>query len=210
MKFVLFVEGRTEKALPGFLKRWLDARLTVPVGIRVVRLNGWSDYVAEIGDKVALNLSGGAGADVIAAIGLIDLYGPTYPNGVAGVDARYAWAKSTIESRVRHSLFRQHLAVHESEAWLLSDPGILPRPVRESLPARCERPETVDFDDPPSALLSRLYDTRLSRSYKKVTDGLSLFQALSPEKARERCPYFARLLDDMLSLARAAMRERRA
>ena len=35
MKFVLFVEGYTEdKALPKFLKRWLDPRLGKPVGIK--------------------------------------------------------------------------------------------------------------------------------------------------------------------------------
>jgi len=35
MKFILFVEGRTEdKALPAFLKKWLDPRLESPVGIR--------------------------------------------------------------------------------------------------------------------------------------------------------------------------------
>ena len=41
MRFILFVEGYTEdKALPAFLKRWLDARLTSPVGIKVVRFEG--------------------------------------------------------------------------------------------------------------------------------------------------------------------------
>lgn len=45
MKIVLFVEGYTEKkALPDFLKRWLDFRLPAPVGIKTVRFEGWSEY----------------------------------------------------------------------------------------------------------------------------------------------------------------------
>lgn len=79
MKFVLFVEGHTErKALPEFLKRWLDARLPQRVGIKVVRFEGWRDYREEIAKKVELNLGGRAGADVIAGIGLLDLYGPKF------------------------------------------------------------------------------------------------------------------------------------
>jgi hypothetical protein len=42
MKFVLFVEGHTEKlAVPQLLKRWLDPRLAKPVGIKVSRFEGW-------------------------------------------------------------------------------------------------------------------------------------------------------------------------
>ncbi len=41
MKFVLFVEGHTEKAAVGpFLKRWLDPQLSSPVGIKTVRFEG--------------------------------------------------------------------------------------------------------------------------------------------------------------------------
>jgi hypothetical protein len=80
MKFVLFVEGHTEKkALPDFLRAWLaPPRLPERVGVKVVRSEGWSDYYKDIVAKVELNLSGKSGADVIAAIGLLDLYGPTF------------------------------------------------------------------------------------------------------------------------------------
>ncbi|MEN6436959.1 MAG: TOPRIM nucleotidyl transferase/hydrolase domain-containing protein, partial [Syntrophobacter sp.] len=38
MKFILLVEGHTEKiALPDFFKRWLDPRLKQRVGIQFVR-----------------------------------------------------------------------------------------------------------------------------------------------------------------------------
>lgn len=139
MKIVLFVEGHTEKlSLPSFFKRWLDPQLPQPIGIKVVRFEGWRDYYDEIGKKVRLNLSGRTGADVVGAIGLLDLYGPTfYPKEVVGAVDRYAWAKAHIEQKVDHPRFHQHFAVHETEAWLLSDPKILPKEVRTALPGRC-------------------------------------------------------------------------
>ena len=69
MRFILFVEGHTEKALPAFLKRWLDPRLPQPIGITPVPFKGWRHYRDEIARKVALNLTGKSGADVLGAIG---------------------------------------------------------------------------------------------------------------------------------------------
>ena len=206
MKLVLFVEGHTEKkALPGFLRRWLDPQVPQRVGVKVVRFEGWADYVKEIPKKVALNLSGRAGADVIAGIGLLDLYGPTfYPNGVQSAPDRYAWAKRTIEKSVGHPKFHQYLAVHDTEAWLLAEPDNLPPAVRSALPGGCALPETVDFDEPPAYLLDRLYREGVGRPYRKVTDGADLFALLSPEVARTKCSYLRILLDEILDFARTS------
>lgn len=96
--------------------------------------------------------------------------------------------------------FRQHFAVHEVEAWLLADPAILPSDVRGALPGRASQPETINFQEPPSRLLGRLYQQRIGRPYRKVIDGAELFRALSPETAYARCPSLKALLDDMLEL----------
>lgn len=203
MKFVLFVEGYTERALPEFLKRWLD-RLTLPVGIRTVRFNGWRHYEDEIAKKVALNLSGKAGEDVIAGIGLLDLYGPTfYPPHKKTVVERAAWARTHLETRAGHPRFRQYFAIHEVEAWLLADPNILPEVVRTALPGRAAQPETVNFSEPPSRLLGRLYRSKLNQPYKKVIDGANLFHDLVPDVAHAKCPGLRMLLEDMLAQARA-------
>jgi Domain of unknown function (DUF4276) len=204
MKLVLFVEGHTEKkALPGFLKRWLDPRLPKPVGIKVVRFEGWRDYYGEIAKKVALNLSGKAGADVVGAVGLLDLYGPTfYPPGKTTVAERYAWAKADIEAKVSHERFRQHFATHETEAWLLANPKGFPSAIEAALPGRAKTaPETVNFDEPPAKLLGRLYEEKLRKGYKKVIDRAKLFDDLSPDLAYAKCPNLKRLLDDLLALA---------
>jgi hypothetical protein len=195
MKIVLFVEGHTEKkALPEFFKRWLDPQLPERIGIKVVRFEGWRDYYDEIAKKVSMNLSGKAGADVVGAIGLLDLYGPTfYPPEKSTAVERYAWAKEHIEKRVDHPDFRQHFAMHETEGWILSEPSILPSPVSAALPRRCVQPETVNFDEPPAKLLERLYREKLRKGYKKVTDGANLFQSLSPDVARAKCPHLQRL-----------------
>lgn len=167
-----------------------------------MRFDGWRDYYDEIHKKVRLNLSGKSGADVVGAFGLLDLYGPTfYPPHRTTVEDRYAWAKADIEEKVGHPLFRQHFAVHETEAWLLSEPSLFPQPVRAALPGRCDRPETVNFDEPPAKLLERLYRDKLRRSYKKVTDGANLFGRLDPQVIRSKCPHARELLDDMLELA---------
>jgi hypothetical protein len=207
MKIVLFVEGHTEKkALPDFLKRWLDPQLPQPIGIAVVRFEGWHDYVDDIAKKVELNLSGKTGADKVGAIGLLDLYGPTfYPSHAVSVAERYAWAKQDLEKKVAHPRFRQHFAVHETEAWLLSQSGLLPSAINSALPGRCAQPETVNFNEPPAKLLDRLYREKQRTGYKKVTDGANLFKKLSPDVARAKCPYLKCLLDDMLMLAREGM-----
>ncbi|MEK7757564.1 MAG: DUF4276 family protein, partial [Planctomycetota bacterium] len=82
------------------------------------------------------------------------------------------------------------------------DPSILPAQVKNALPGGCEEPEKVNFVDPPSELLARLYRSRLNQAYKKVTDGANLFQALDPGAAYAKCPYLRRLFDDMVALAR--------
>jgi hypothetical protein len=55
MKFILFVEGKTEKqAVPEFLKQWLDPQLKQPVGIRAVRFEGWAELLRETPTKARL------------------------------------------------------------------------------------------------------------------------------------------------------------
>lgn len=205
MKFVLFVEGHTErKALPQFLKRWLDEKLSQPIRITPVRFDGWADYLDEVQKKARMHLAMPGDPDVIAVIGLLDLYGPTvYPDTVSNAGDRIDWARNNIERKVNHERFRQFFAVHEVEAWLLSQPEVFPSSIRRSLP-KAKEPETVDFDKPPSKRLHELYEQHTGRGYKKVTQGASLFRKLDPEVAYEKCPNLKAMLDEMLSLAQQA------
>jgi len=203
MKFLLFCEGATEKkALPSFLKRCLDSHLSQPVGITPVKFEGWRDLYGGVKKKSHLRLQE---KDVIAVISLLDLYGPTfYPEHLKASDKKHDWAKKHIEDIVGHERFKQFFAVHEVEAWLLSKPDLFPNEIRSGLPGKIAKPETVNFDEPPAKLLDRLYQDRLKRSYKKVVHGKELFDKLSPDTVRSKCPRFAMMLDEMLVLAKAA------
>lgn len=201
MKFVLFVEGHTEqKAVPDFLKRWLDPRLSTPVGINPVRFQGWAELVKDAPTKAAMYLSS---RDVIAVISLLDLYGPTiYPQGNTTTTDRYAWGKQYLEQSVKQPMFRHFFAVHETEAWLLSDPQIFSSKIRRHVPA--EPPETINFNEPPAKLLDRVYEQETRHRYKKVTYGKDLFKKLNPDSAYQKCPHLQALLDEMLRLAKEA------
>lgn len=205
MRFILFVEGHSDRlTLPGFLKRWLDPRLTEPVRITAVRHDGWREYYKDIRTKVHLHLEGPRSGDIIAAIGLLDLYGPTfYPSHLKSADERYVWGRQHIEDQVGHGKFRQFFAVHELEAWLLADPSLFLPEVSRALPGKAAQPEAVNFDLPPAKLLRKLYSEKANSEYRKVTDGTELFGHLDPALAREKCPRLREMLDGMLALAKA-------
>src|SRR5207249_6065023 len=101
---------------------------------------------------------------LIGAVGLIDLYGSglEYPDGT--LDQKYDRAKQDLEKRVNESRFRQHFAVHETEAWLLSDLEVFPREIRGELP-KTDEPETVNFQSPPSHRLKDVYWRKLHKKY---------------------------------------------
>jgi len=206
MKFVLFVEGYTEqRAAPSFLKRWLDPRLGQPVAIKPVRFDGWAELVEDVEKKAHLYLEGPTRGDVIAVVSLLDLYGPTiYPTHIQSAADRDQWGKEYIEKKVKHERFRHFFAVHETEAWLLSQPGIFPAAIRKELPKKVEAPEQVNFNEPPACLLNNLYKKVTRKTYKKVVDGGQLFGKLDPDVAYDKCPRLKSLLDEMLTLAKAA------
>ncbi len=203
MEFIFFVEGYTEKkALPKFLKKWLDPKLTKPIGIKTVRFEGWPELVKDAPKKANMHLNGPNKDNIIAVISLLDLYGPTfYPSDLPESDARYQWAKKHIEDKVEHKKFHQFFAVHEVEAWLLSQPDIFPPTVRTAISKKALYPENVNFNEPPAKLLERLYPMHTKKSYKKVVNGKELFEKLDPDIAYQKCPKLKELLDKILELA---------
>ena len=202
MKFILFVEGHTEhQAIAAFLKRWLDPRLPVPVGVQTVRFDGWAEMVRDAPQKAKMYLNAPKG-DVIAVVALLDLYGLQipYPVEASSVAERIAWGTKHLEQQVSEARFRQFFAVHETEAWLLSQPGLFSAEVAKSLKGKAEKPELINSDEPPAKLLDRLYKTAAGRSYKKVTEARNLFPKLDPTVAYAKCPNLKGLLDAMLSM----------
>lgn len=196
MRLLLYVEGETEEAaLPGFFRRWLIGKGS-DLEIKAVRFGGVGGYLREFSKRAKRDLSGGY---VKGIVGLIDLYGSglSYPGGSA--DEKYLWAKNELEQKVGDQRFRQHFAVHETEAWLLSGENLFPQPIGVRLPKT--PPEGINFQNPPARLLRSLYSAHLDRNYGKVTDGTDLFGRLDPNLAYSRCPHLRLLLDEILALA---------
>lgn len=197
MKFVLFVEGKTEgKALPEFFKRWLDPELAQPVRIQIVKFNGRSQFLNQATKKAELH---NQREDVIAVIALLDWY-PILK------EESYT---STSQHDQRRNEYRNSLAienfffaVHELEAWLLSDSRIFPPKIRSELEKSGRQPEEIDNEQPPAKLLKKLYREQTGKRYKKITDGTNLFRKLDPSTAYEKCPHFRTLMDTMLRLAK--------
>jgi hypothetical protein len=205
MKFILLVEGQTERgAVAEFVKRWLDPQLSQPVGIQVVPFDGYAELVRKMATKARMHLEGPRRSEVVGVVGLLDLYGPTfYPADKTGADERFAWGKDHFEREVGLDKFRLFFAVHEFEAWLLSQPDIFPREIKDAL-RKVAQPEKVNFNLPPAKLLDRIYKEKTKRNYKKTTYGKQLFAKLDPAVAVGKCPYLKSLLDEMLCLARTA------
>lgn len=206
MKFVMLVEGATEKQTAAeFLKRWLDPQLTHRVGVQVVAFSGYAELARKLVDKARAHLDGPKADEIIAVIGLLDLYGPDfYPGHLKSATERYQWGVAHVEKQVGRDRFRMFFAVHEFEAWLLSQPEIFPAEMRSSFPGKIGQPEMVNFNEPPAMLLERLYSQRLNRNYKKTTYGKALFSKLDPAVAVEKCPNLKSMLQKMLQLAKAA------
>jgi len=206
MRFVVLVEGKTEKkSLKSFLKKWLDVNGLAGVGIDIFSHRSASTLFSDAPSRARDLLAAPDGKDIIAVFSLIDLYGAgIYPSDRTTVADRYEWGKREMESRADNVRYRHFFAVHETEAWLFSQPECLPTKVARSLLRHSGAPEQVNFDHPPSDLLRRQYLKHVKRGYGKTTDGPSLFAKLDPVIACEKCPHLKAMLDEMLQLAKDA------
>ncbi len=114
MRLLLFVEGHTEEeSLPDFIGRWLNKQnITQSVDINAVRFDGWSDFYKNAVKKAKYHLDAPDNEDIIAIIGLLDLYGPQfYPEDKTTMEERYEWAVNYFQKGVARPRFRMFMAV---------------------------------------------------------------------------------------------------
>jgi hypothetical protein len=215
MKVILFVDGDTERrVLPGFLKKWLDPKLEKPIKIQceIFRESYFTQYGRiQLKQKIKSHLRHPSHAEIVAFIALTDLYGPnnsnSYPADKTSVADRVAGTREEVEKEINNPKFKMCFAVHELEAWLLSQPKIFPKGIETALSQnlKVKKPESVNFTQPPAKLLDELYRTKLGdRKYKKTTDGANLFAKLEPTVAYEKCPHLKEMLDAILSFAKTS------
>ncbi|HNY26247.1 MAG TPA: DUF4276 family protein [Candidatus Sumerlaeota bacterium] len=213
MKFVLLVEGQTEKdVLPKLFSRWLNPQLGQSVKIQTIPFRGWPEFEKSFARKALDHLNGPRAQDIIAVIGLLDLYlggnqQASWSANVSDTEEKVKRGRAHFNSLaekegVPQDRFHMFFAVHELEAWLLSQPDIFPQEIAKALPGRV--PEEVNSDEPPSKLLTRLYREKSGskKKYNKITDGSNLFAKLDPDQARKKCPHLKEMLDTLLDLAR--------
>lgn len=207
MKFIMIVEGQTERlAIQEFLKRWFDSKLSEKVGIKQ-RMFGRGDFKSRIKKQALKHIEEDSNQEILGVICLMDIYGfgSDYEGVRRNVNALFKDQKKTIEKYVNHKQFRMFFAVHEFEAWLLSDPSIFPVDFQTDLTKYSSKPENVNFKNHPSKVIQNIYNKRKSkRSYKKTTDGPDLFSRLSPQVVYDKCPHFKMMLDEMVQMALAA------
>ena len=206
-RIALFVEGDSErgdarrKTLPEFFHKWLDPKLPTSskVGIRAVRFQGVSDFLADVGPKVELYLTERRANFIV---GLVDLYG--LPPDRIDLSKCTSTCEKVIAARkhIRELVprkfrdrFHQHFAVHEIEAWLLAYPERWPPNVRDQI--RKRPPEQVNFTEPPAKFLKRILGGR----YKKTVHAKNLFPTVDPQVAVDHCPFLKLLADDLLEIA---------
>jgi hypothetical protein len=201
VNIVLIVEGDSDKrALRPFLQRWLNGKTSQTVAIDVVNVKGFGNYFNKCPSKATLHLKN----PNVAVIGLLDLHGPDYPNHCKTSDKQCTHLRQDMQQKVGSDRFRQHFAIHELEAWLLSDPTIFPPDVEKALAKKVTNPESLQAKDLPNKLLERLYLEKMRRDYKKRVHGPALFTKLDPTLAAKKCPALAALLDDLLTFATSA------
>lgn len=175
------------------------------MGVKVVRHNGWRQLWSDAQKHAVALLGGPDETEVLGVIALLDLYGPTvYPPNCTGRPDRVRWATEHMERQIAQPRFKLRFAVHELEAWLLSDPGIFPREVRSEIEKLSRYPEDVNGVKPPAAQLDDIYTRKLRTGYKKRVYGKQLLDKLDPEHAAAVCPSLKALLDTMIELAEPA------
>lgn len=211
MRFMVLVEGHMERmAVHGFLKKWLDARLDPPIGVRVRMFQGKDHYRRECPKVARTYLEGPDSGDIIGVIGLLDLCGPTwFPERITDCSGRRAWATEEFERAVDDERFRQFFAMHDVESWLLSDPSLFSGPMRTTI-TKIKEPEKVNFTRPPSKVLAELFSHHRPYGYGKTTDGRDLLSRLDPDVAAKKCPALRELLDTMVDMATERGCRRRA
>lgn len=207
MKILLFVEGDTEfKALPKFINKIIESKLGRTIEIEPVNFKGKNNLIKEASKKAATHLGLDLANEISAIVSLLDLYEAFDFSGMTTIDQKFTHAKSKMETAVGNPKFVQFFAVHETEAWLLSDPKIFPATIKSEITEKSPKPEEVNFDLPPSKLLDKLYREKLSpkgriEKYKKTLYGTDLFSRLDPEVVYQKCPYFKEMIDYIVHIA---------
>lgn len=205
---IVIVEGRTEQRfINDILAPYLGAKnvFMTPIILSKSRHKGGDVRFARVRNDIARHLKQRRDAYVSL---LVDYYGigrdwpgldavrpGASPSEIAtaictatqvAIDAELANYRSDVR-------FVPHIAVHEFEALLFSDPTTLARAIRadlqiiEAIIQECGEPEAIDNsrDTAPSKRIEKLYSR-----FKKTGNGIAIAQEIGIDRMRTQCPVF--------------------
>lgn len=196
MTIVLLVEGDTEVALKGHLKRFLDGRAAVAQKPRVrleTRQNVVNESPERIRGRVERELRR---PGVVAVVALIDAY-PRFSRREEPATAAKRYLREAVGENPR---FHPHVALYDVEAWLLPYWDDIRSAVGGRLSRPGGNPEEVDGQNPPSHRLKQLYESAGKR-YVKTIEMNRLLEGKDLTVAAGQCPEFRAFLNTLLELS---------
>lgn len=195
----LYCEGPTERGIRDFLTPQLEQKKK-GLGLRVGSFGGIGTLLQKIGRATQISLDQGAHA----VFCLIDLRQEaiTVPSGLA-IGERVERVRDALIERIDpgyRARFYPHVAVYETEAWILADEGPLAKRLRDSSIGPWPYPEVVNDEKPPSVVIDGLFLRSKGSRYRKVKDGVPLLKALDFKKVYSKCPFFRKFVDELMAL----------
>lgn len=206
-RVIVLCEGETEEiALREFVRRQWNSEGLGLVGLETRNLHG---HLTKAGLFAKGYLDD---PTVLAVFTLIDLQGMTLvehaPND--DVQTKVMRVQDWLHDEVQHPRsqdFHPHVAVHETEAWILAEGSALARRLRCTTIHPDPQAELKNFQRPPSERINDLFRQhrhgQAKRGYQKIEDGTPLFKALPFEPVYSSCPYFRAFYDGLKQVARA-------
>lgn len=186
---VLLVEGATETALKGALKRFLDARAKAlgrpKVALRTKTLLTQGGLQRRIKQELR-------DPKVTAVVGLIDVY----PNFKSAAQAK-AFLRKKANNDPR---FYAHVAQYDVEAWLLPFWDDICKRLKVKRARPGTKPEQVNHHKPPSKRLAELYRIK-RRKYKKPIEMAAILKNKDLTIIANQCPEFKAFLNTLLTLS---------
>ena len=215
MKVWVYVEGKSDKlALSALWRRWKQDLGGKGWGIEIVPLENKSKYFESIGARATEKL---VQNEIDLVVGLPDLY----PNRDF-VNTRYRHSNLSELQRLQIQLVKREvrqkagkIAIeacmnrfyasalkHDLEMLLLAVPSLLQsRLGTKNVPRNWRQPpENQNQSRPPKRIVEGLFQTRLKRSYREITDskailGKANLSDMLFDRGHEQCPTFRVMLD---------------
>lgn len=198
MKIAILVEGKTERAFLGCLRRFLKSRLTGNMPrLDVLPYDGRIPKEDKLRRVVESLLQGGNAADHVIA--LTDVYTGTVPPDFQTASDAKSKMRRWVGNEPR---FHPHAAQHDFEAWLLPYWPTIQKLARHNKTAPPGNPESVNHNNPPAYRIREIFEIGGCRdSYIKPRDAKRILDENDLSVAIAQCSELKGLVNTILTVA---------